>query len=113
MNKIIVLCSGAVFIYYGLLCLITNHMMIEFKRYGLSRFRRIVGVLELLGGLGLLLGFYYPIVSILASAGLTVLMFFGTIVRLKTKDPLWEIIPAFTLMLLNGYIFFQLLLRIR
>lgn len=107
MNKIIVLSSGAVFIFYGLLCLTTNHMMIEFKRYGLSRFRRIVGVLELLGGLGLLLGFYYPILLILASAGLTVLMCLGTIVRLKTKDPLWEIIPAFTLMLINGYIFSQ------
>ncbi len=84
-------------------------MVVEFKRYGLSRFRRIVGVLELLGGLGLLLGFYYPILSILASAGLTVLMFLGTVVRLKTKDLLWEIIPAFTLMLLNSYIFFVLI----
>jgi len=109
MNQIIVFSSGAVFSYYGFLCLTTNHMMIEFKRYGLSRFRRIVGVLELLGGFGLLLGFYFPILSILASAGLTFLMFLGTIVRLKTKDPLWEIIPAFTLMLLNGYIFSLLL----
>lgn len=107
MSKIIVFSSGAVFIYYGLLCLTTNHMVVEFKRYRLSGFRRIVGVLELLGGLGLILGFYYPILSIFASAGLTVLMCLGTIVRLKTKDPLWEIIPAFTLMLLNGYIFFQ------
>lgn len=105
MNQIIVLSAGTVFIYYGLLCLTTNHMMIEFQRYGLSRFRKIVGVLELFGGLGLLLGFYYPILSILASAGLTILMFLGTIVRLKTKDPLWKIIPAFTLMLVNGYIF--------
>lgn len=109
MNQIIILCSGIVFIFYGLLCLITNHMMVEFNRYGLARFRKIVGVLELLGGAGLIIGFYYPLTSIVASSGLTVLMLLGALVRLKNKDPLWEIIPAFSLMLLNGYIFSQLI----
>ena len=109
MNQIIILCSGIVFIFYGLLCLITNHMMVEFNRYGLARFRKIIGVLELLGGVGLIVGFYYPLTSIVASSGLTVLMLLGVLVRLKNKDPLWEIIPAFSLMLLNGYIFSQLI----
>lgn len=109
MNQIIILCSGVVFIFYGLLCLTTNHMVVEFNRYGLARFRKIVGVLELLGGTGLIVGFYYPLISIVASVGLTVLMLLGVLVRIKNKDPLWEIIPAFSLMLLNGYIFLQLI----
>ncbi len=109
MNQIIVYISAVVFIFYGLLCLTTNHMKVEFARYQLSRFRRTVGVLELLGGLGLLLGLYYPILSIIASAGLTLLMLLGTLIRIKTKDPLLEIIPAFSLMLLNGYIAYNLI----
>ncbi|MBC7714220.1 MAG: DoxX family protein [Rhizobacter sp.] len=108
MNQVIVFSSAVIFVFYGLRCLTTNHMMTEFKRYHLARFRKTVGVLELLGGVGLLVGFYYPILSIVASAGLTMLMLLGTLVRIKTKDPFWEIIPAFSLMLLNGYIFSQL-----
>ncbi|MBC7537481.1 MAG: DoxX family protein [Bacteriovorax sp.] len=104
MNQIIVFASGVVFIFYGLLCLITNHMKVEFERYQLARFRRTIGVLELLGGIGLLGGFYYPFLLIIASAGLTLLMLLGTLIRIKTKDPVWEIIPAFSLMLLNCYI---------
>lgn len=102
MHVILIFISAISFIFYGLLCLLTDHMKAEFSRYGLSQFRELTGVLELVGGIGLLVGKYYsPSILILSSAGLSLLMFLGVIVRLKTKDPILQIIPAFVLMLVN------------
>lgn len=87
--------NGVSFIAYGLLCLLTDHMVEEFTRYGLLRFRRLTGVLELLGGLGCLLGyFYYRPVFIFANMGLGVLMILGVVVRARIKDPWHQILPA-------------------
>jgi hypothetical protein len=108
MQVILIFISGLTFIFYGLLCLLTDHMKIEFKRYGFSQFRKLTGTLELLGGAGLLLGQYYTPVLIMSAAGLALLMFLGVIVRLKTKDPLIEILPAFILMVINLKILFSI-----
>ena len=102
MQVILIFISAITFIAYGLLCLLTDHMKIEFQRYGLSTFRKLTGTLELLGGIGLLVGeYYYSPLIMLSASGLALLMFLGVIVRLKTRDPLIEILPAFILMLLN------------
>jgi uncharacterized membrane protein YphA (DoxX/SURF4 family) len=107
MQVILIFISSLTFILYGLLCLFTNHMKTEFKRYGLSQLRTLTGILELLGGIGLLVGhFYAPLIS-LSAAGLALLMLLGIIVRLKTKDPLIQILPAFLLMLINLGILFN------
>lgn len=76
-------------------------MKTEFKRYGLSRFRMLTGILELLGGLGLLLGQYSPLLLLVSSSGLSLLMFLGLIVRIKTKDSLIQTLPALILMIIN------------
>ena len=60
------------------------------------------------GGTGLLLGLSLNPLLLVSSSGLALLMFLGVIVRLKTKDPLIQIIPAFLLMLIN----LQILLNI-
>ena len=96
--------SAVLFLYYGLDCLFSDGMVIEFERYGLSPYRRLTGTLEVLGGVGLLVGYGFPGVLVLASAGLTVLMALGVITRLRARDPLREMIPAFVLMLVNAYI---------
>jgi hypothetical protein len=101
MQVILIYLSAITFIFYGLLCLLTDHMKKEFHRYGLSQFRTLTGYLELLGGIGLLVGRYYPLPLLISSAGLSLLMFLGIIVRFKTKDPLVEILPAFLLMIIN------------
>lgn len=101
MQVIFIFVSALAFIFYGLLILVTDHMKIEFRRYGLSQFRMLTGALELLGGAGLLFGLYYLPLLILSAGGLSVLMLLGVIVRIRTKDPLIEIIPAFILMLIN------------
>lgn len=107
MQVILIFISAITFILYGLLCLLTDHMKLEFQRYGLSKFRKLTGTLELLGGTGLLLGLYYSPLIILSASGLALLMFLGVIVRLKTRDPLIEILPAFMLMILNLKILFS------
>ena len=77
----------------------------EFRRYGLSKFKKLTGVLEILGAIGLVVGFkFYPIL-LLASGGLSTLMFLGVVTRIRVRDPWFQIIPAFVLMIVNLLIF--------
>lgn len=101
MQVILIFISAIAFIFYGLLVLLTNHMKAEFQRYGFSKYRTLTGMLELLGGTGLLLGQYFTPLMVFSSGGLALLMFLGVLVRLKTRDPWFEILPAFILMLMN------------
>ncbi len=101
------LISAVLFLVYGSLCLFSGGMEEEFERYGLSRFRRLTGGLELIGGVGLLVGLFLPAVMIAASAGLAVLMLLGVIARVRVRDPLLEILPAGLLMVTNLVILSQ------
>lgn len=76
----------------------------EFKRYHLEQFRNLTGYLEVSGGIGQLIGLFYPNLLALSSAGLALLMLLGTVVRIRTKDPWSEMIPAILLLLMNAYI---------
>lgn len=102
---ILISLSSFAFIFYGVMVLSTDHMIEEFKRYGLGPFRTLTGYLELLGGIGSLLGILFPLILTLSSLGLSILMLLGMGVRIKVRDPWYEIIPAFLLMLVNAYIF--------
>ncbi len=77
----------------------------EFKRYGLERLRVLTGILEILGGAGLVLGLYYfPPLLVFSSAGLALLMFFACWVRFRARDSLLSSLPAIFFMVLNIYI---------
>lgn len=80
-------------------------MKAEFQRFQLEHFRILTGLLELLGGAGLLIGFWWPPAQVMASAGLAVLMLLGVGVRIKVRDGWLETLPALLLMLVNAYIF--------
>ena len=82
-------------------------MALEFKRYGLTKFKSLTGCLEIAGGLGSLLGLLNQPILIFSTAGLSLLMLLGVCVRIKVRDPWHQIIPAFILMLVNGYIFYK------
>lgn len=101
----LVVASGCAFVTYGWSCLYTPAMHREFERFGLARFRTMTGVLEVLGGVGLLGGFAWPPAWPLASGGLCLLMICGVAVRLRIGDGLLPTLPAVVLMLVNGYIF--------
>ena len=100
-----VLVSAALFLVYGLPCLFSHGMQEEFSRYGLSRFRRLTGALEVLGGAGLLVGLLVPTIMLVASGGLALLMLLGVIARIRVRDPLLEMLPAFVLLVMNVFIF--------
>jgi hypothetical protein len=99
-----VIVSAVLFLGYGSLVLFTGGMRAEFERFGLARFRRATGALEVLGGAGLLVGLARTDVLLVASGGLTLLMLLGVITRVRVRDPLVEIVPAAGLMLVNGFI---------
>jgi hypothetical protein len=79
----------------------------EFERYGLKKFQKLTGTLEILGALGLLVGVKFKILAMISSGGLSLLMLLGFGVRIKIKDSLLQSFPAFFFMLLNFYIFWN------
>ena len=81
-------------------------MALEFNRFGLTKTQRqLTGVLQLLGGLGLLIGYYYfLLLAGISALGLALLMLFGFIVRLKIKDSIVLSAPSLMYALLNVYL---------
>ncbi|MFT4661244.1 MAG: hypothetical protein ACI8XB_001517 [Patiriisocius sp.] len=101
-----VIISSSAFLFYGVNCLISKNMSDEFIRFGLDKQKRVLtGYLQILGALGLILGYLFlPDLVFIASAGLTILMFAGFAVRLKMKDGLLQTLPSLIFALINLYI---------
>lgn len=101
---------GFSFLYYGISCLSSNFMTTEFKRFGLSATqRKITGVAQILGGLGIIIGFFYRPLQISALIGISLLMLLGWFVRLRIKDSFIASLPAFTFFVLNAYLAYYLI----
>ena len=96
--------TGVAFIGYGLHCLASRHMRAEFVRYGMPRLRVPVGLAEVAGGVGLLVGPWWPPVLAASAAGLCVLMAGGVVVRARVGDGPRFMLPAGALLLVNGWI---------
>jgi len=106
---LLVLVSGISFIIYGSLLLISPQMRNEFNRFGLEKFATLTGALELLGGIGMLVGLKFGFILIISSGGLALLMLLGFGVRLKMKDGFWASFPSFFFMTLNLCVFLMVL----
>jgi len=96
--------SAGLFLFYGFACLFANGMVDEFKRFGLSQFRRLTGSLELLGAIGLLVGYVVPVFALVSALGLAALMALGVGTRVRARDSLIETAPAAVLMVMNAFI---------
>ena len=96
--------SISLFLYYGLSVLVSDAMVSDFERFGLSRFRRLTGSLEVLDSVGLMLGYFLPILVVAASSGLTLLMALGLATRYRARDPFTEALPGLVLALMDLYI---------
>lgn len=96
--------SAALFLYYGLSCLFADGMRAEFERYNLSAYRRLTGLLEVLGALGLVASYVLPILVIPSALGLTLLMVLGVITRVRVRDSLVETVPAVVLLGINAFL---------
>jgi|TARA_B110000503_G_scaffold143502_1_gene245358 hypothetical protein len=99
----LILFNSIAFVSYGISCLVGQKMKSEFFRFGLTDIqRKITGISQVLGGLGLIIGYFLDIrIAILSALGLSVLMLAGFITRLKIKDPIAETLPSLLFMLLN------------
>jgi len=84
-------------------------MKSEFKRFKLEKLGLLTIILEFVGAAGLLVGLLYTPLLLISSGGLALLMFLGTIVRIRLKDSLWVSLPALFYMFLNAYIFYETL----
>ena len=114
LNTIFLFFTALSFIVFGKNCLHKPYMILEFDRYQLSDYRVVVGILQISGGFGLLIGFYFGSWLItLASLGLFLLMLGGIIVRLRIKDSLLQSIPAITYALLSFYLFYTSLVSFK
>ena len=102
--------SGFSFLFFGAASLFTSQMKSEFIRYGLENSRTLVGGLQLLGALGLLLGYFYsPLLQTLAASGLSILMILGFFVRMRIRDSFIQSAPSLIYAVLNATLFIMLL----
>ncbi len=99
---VLALVSGLSFLYYGFRVLFRPALSEEFERYGLPAFRRFVGVMEVLGGAGVILGLVIAPLGGFAAAGLTAMMVLGLIVRVRIHDAPRLMVPAASLGTLNA-----------
>lgn len=76
-------------------------MVAEFERYGLNKYRRLTGCLQIVGALALLGGLFYVPLAVIASAGLSILMFMGLAVRIHLRDSFIQSTPALFYAVLN------------
>lgn len=102
--ELLVIVSILAFLFYGLSVLFSDAMVEEFERYGLARFRRLTGFVEVLGAVGLLVGYFVPGLTIVASGGLALLMALGVIVRFRSGDSPAQALQAFGMLLVNLFI---------
>lgn len=96
--------SAVAFLFYGVVCLSSPRMEVEFQRYGLARYRMLVGALEFLGAVGLLVGYFSPPVLVVAAAGLALTMLMGIATRIRVGDSLFQTLPAIVLLILNAFV---------
>ena len=100
--------SAVSFLLYGIGCFTSPFMKEEFVRYGIPQLRKLIGVLQLLGSLGIIVGFRMKYLQTLSTLGICLLMLFGFITRIVIKDGLIKTLPALFYCLLNGYLCFKL-----
>jgi putative oxidoreductase len=84
---------GLLFVLIGSMTVAGMNMFVEnFRHFGYPQWFRIVtGSLEVLGGIGLLIGIWLPWLATLASTGLALVMLGAVLTHLRTRDPLQKI----------------------
>lgn len=115
MNSLTVLAlfSGVCFLFYGISCLFSQKMILEFERFGIPQYRKLTGILQILGGTSIIIGLYtLPIMGLVGAAGLSTLMLMGFVVRLKIKDSLALSAPSLLFGLLNAFLAYKFIIML-
>ena len=92
------------FAWYGATLLSSQAMAVDFARYGLGRYRVLVGTLQLAGSLGLVIGSWFPPLVVLSAGGLALMMLVAVAARLRVGDRVVAMLPALAFGVLNLYI---------
>lgn len=92
------------FASYGTSTLLSGGMVAEFERYGLARLRELTATLQIVGSLGLLAGYFFRSLLLLSAGGFTAMMLLALLVRVRIRDPISAMIPAFVLLYLNLFL---------
>lgn len=100
----LILISAVSFIFFGGGCFVSSYLQDEYERYGIGKLRALIGVLQLLGSAGLLVGLHTAWIGQFSAGGLALMMLCGVGVRIKIKDTIPQTMPAFAYMVLNAYI---------
>ena len=95
--------------WYGTITLVSADMVPEFERYGMGRLRVLTAWLQIAGSLALLAGFVFRPLLLLGATGFTAMMLLAVLVRIKIRDPIHMMIPAFLLMCLNLFLLLRVL----
>lgn len=109
MTNLLLSFSALSFLFFGLGCLTSPRLKLEFQRYGLPQYRKLTGYLQLLGAAGICLGFFWLPLQLLSTGGLALLMLLGVGVRIKIRDSLLQTLPALVYCSLNAFLFYSLL----
>lgn len=81
---------GLLFVAVGSMTAAGRKVFVEaFRHFGYPHwFRVVIGSLEVLGGLGLLIGIWLPWLAALASTGLALVMLGAVFTQVRTRAPL-------------------------
>ena len=85
-------------------------MVSEYARWGYSDHRILLGCIQLLGGIGLLIGITNSVLLSVTSFLLTFMMITAIFVRIKIKDSLINMFPAIFYSLINFIILYNSLI---
>ena len=96
--------SIVAFAWYGTSALRSAVMAAEFERYGLARLRVLTATLQIAGSVGLLVGYFFRPLLLLSAGGFAVMMMLAVLLRMRIRDPVFMMIPAFVLMCLNLFL---------
>ena len=104
---VLVLFQGLSFVAYGINSFISKRMKSEFQRWNLKKDRKAIASCQLIGGVALLFGLEWNTMLVLSSSFLGVMMLVAIVVRIKVKDNISDILPAFAYLVLSGIILYE------
>ena len=105
-KSVVIVFTALSFIAYGINSFISKRMFSEFKRWGLEKSRKLIGVYQLITGLGLLIGLQVNLILLASSLFLIIMMLSAVYVRIRIKDNISDILPAIAYLLLGFIIYY-------
>ena len=101
----LVVCLDALaFLAYGVLCVSSLSLVGDFQRYGVGNLRILTGVLEMLAGVGLLVGLKWRPALSISAGGLFLLMLIAFGFRVRFRDSVAASLPSVMLSMLNFFL---------